>query len=391
MNRSTRLFVCLVSTLATVAALGQETDQSKKTKASAPVAFVCVTRPTHIDGFAAASDGKLTPVKGSPFAATVSSISLNKKYLFGAGGNGIDLYSYAIASDGAINLVSTTSSQKYNNGCPGGLLAIDYTGSTLYNESQACEAFQSFNIDQSNGDLQFLGSSTATDEYSELIFLGTNQYAYTIGCWTEDVPEPFTATYKRESNGFLTLLNTNTMPLPPTRDAYHFYCPTITPQTGDYLTYDLASTAGDPTHHLAVAVQDSSPNGPLQGPIQIATYTADSHGNLTTNSTWSNMATTAQNLTVSATSISPTGKLLAVGGQGFQVFHFNGGAQASAFSNLLQPNYSFVSFAWDDDDHLYAIGGGKLFVYKVTTTTITEAPGSPYSIPQATQVLALSK
>jgi len=32
-----------------------------------------------------------------------------------------------------------------------------------------------------------------------------------------------------------------------------------------------------------------------------------------------------------------------------------------------------------------------LFVYKVTTTTITEAPGSPYSIPEATQVLALSK
>jgi hypothetical protein len=80
-----------------------------------------------------------------------------------------------------------------------------------------------------------------------------------------------------------------------------------------------------------------------------------------------------------------------VGGQGFQVLHFNGGAQATAFSKLLQPKYAFVSFAWDDDDHLYALGGGMLFVYKVTTTSITEVPGSPYSIPEATQVLALSK
>jgi hypothetical protein len=187
MNSFIQVSVCLMSTLATVAALGQaETDQSKKTKASAPVAFVYVTRPTHLDGFAAASDGKLTPVKGSPFAAVVSSISLNKKYLFGAGGNGIDLYSYAIASDGAIKLVSTTNAQTYDS-CPDGFgpLAIDYTGSTLYPGSQGC-AYQAFNIDQANGGLQFVGTSSTSDTYSKLIFLGTNEYAYNIGSSTED-------------------------------------------------------------------------------------------------------------------------------------------------------------------------------------------------------------
>jgi hypothetical protein len=58
---------------------------------------------------------------------------------------------------------------------------------------------------------------------------------------------------------------------------------------------------------------------------------------------------------------------------------------------LLQSGTYFLEFGWDKANHLYALGIGKLFVYTVTPTSITEAPGSPYSIPEASSVIVLSK
>jgi hypothetical protein len=88
--------------------------------------------------------------------------------------------------------------------------------------------------------------------------------------------------------------------------------------------------------------------------------------------------------------MSPSGKLFAVGGTGFQVFHFNGAEPITPFTGLLQANYQFQAFAWDGDNHLYALSGGKLFVYTVTPASINEAPGSPYSIPEASSVIVRS-
>ena len=56
----------------------------------------------------------------------------------------------------------------------------------------------------------------------------------------------------------------------------------------------------------------------------MATYTADSAGNLTTNSTYSNMPSVLVGAVVDYW-MSPSGKYLAVGGtSGLQIFHFNG-------------------------------------------------------------------
>jgi hypothetical protein len=82
-------------------ALGQTTDKDEAGKSGDPVAFVYVARTLHIDGFSAASDGKLTRVPGSPFLnpdeyGYVTSMAVNKKYLFGGG-----IYTYSIAPDGA--------------------------------------------------------------------------------------------------------------------------------------------------------------------------------------------------------------------------------------------------------------------------------------------------
>jgi hypothetical protein len=39
--------------------------------------------------------------------------------------------------------------------------------------------------------------------------------------------------------------------------------------------------------------------------------------------------------------------------------------------------------AWDNDNHLYAIGrsAGKLFVFTITSTGYRQAAGSPYPLP----------
>jgi hypothetical protein len=94
---------------------------------------------------------------------------------------------------------------------------------------------------------------------------------------------------------------------------------------------------------------------------------------------------------VSALSVSPSGKLLAAGGNGFQVFHFNQANPVTRYTGLLQPKIQFLQFGWDKNNHLFALGSRALYVYTVTPTSIKEAPGSPYSIPEASSVIVLDK
>jgi hypothetical protein len=390
MTRSIQLSCCLLATLSTAAALAQTAADPAYQRPSSPVAYVYVSRPTHIDAFAASSTGKLTPVAGSPFPGTVSSMSVNQKYLFGTGDNGTDLYSYSIASDGALEQVAVTNALNYGYGagCPDGLgpLQIDYSGTSLYNlVASDCyyESYQSFKIED-KGELQYLGHSTPGDFYdpsniitTPLVLLGNDQYGYGVGCYEEDTPFPFSTAYKRESNGLLTYQSFDAMRFPAPKDSQNdFYCP--------YLL------AGDPANHLAVAMQAISELGGSQGPVVLASYTADAQGNLSTTSTYETMPSTDLN-TISAISISPTGKLAAVGGTGFQVFHFNGGNPITPYTGLLQAADQFLQFGWDSANHLYALSNGQLRVYTVTPTSFEEDAGSPYSIPQASSLIVLSK
>ena len=201
--------------------------------------------------------------------------------------------------------------------------------------------------------------------------MGNNQYAYQEGT---DANSPYTFGMKRESNGALVAASINVEP----------------PSTGMDLSYYTHQPilAVDPTDHVASAVYEFIDPDTYK-PAQLATYTADSHGNLNTASKVGNMPHTAL-FYVTGLSISPSGKLLAVGGAGFQVFHFNGSSPITHYTGRLQADYGFQQFGWDGDNHLYALGGGKLFVYTVTPTSIKEASGSPYSIPEASSVTVLS-
>jgi hypothetical protein len=177
--------------------------------------------------------------------------------------------------------------------------------------------------------------------------------------------------FERHSNGFLTPVTEG--PTPHTESSADNYCPE-------------ASTT-DPSNHLAVALQAiNSDTNHFDGSPQLAAYSADDHGNLTTKSTYENMPA-VQVGTVNTLAMSPSGKLVAVGGKGFEIFHFNGSSPITRYSGALQTGTQFQQFSWDGENHLYALGGGKLYVYTVTPSSIKQASGSPYSIPEASSVI----
>jgi hypothetical protein len=146
--------------------------------------------------------------------------------------------------------------------------------------------------------------------------------------------------------------------------------------------------ATDPTNHAVMTlnafdnVDGGDGEGDFYGPVVIATFTADAKGNLKTTSTYKNMAVAETG--GGTMRMSPSGKLLAVGGSGLEIFHFNGGSPLTKYKTLLTTD-SIGQILWDDDNHMYALGSdtkgtGKLWVYTVTLTSVAEAPGSPYSI-----------
>jgi hypothetical protein len=129
------------------------------------------------------------------------------------------------------------------------------------------------------------------------------------------------------------------------------------------------------------------------GPNVLATYTVSSSGNLTTSSTMKNMPAVSVGENINAMNASPSGKLLAVAGnKGLQIFHFNGANPITHFTGLLTSTEVDQIF-WDNDNHLYGISfsANKLWVFTVTPTGYSEAPGSPYSVdsPQGLRVLPL--
>jgi hypothetical protein len=170
---------------------------------------------------------------------------------------------------------------------------------------------------------------------------------------------------ERNSDGSLSWLNS--LPPLPTAKFGDFYCPW--------------SAAADPTNHLAVAVQPYTFDWVKDGSAQLATYAADRAGNLTTNSTYSNMPSVLVG-NVNHYWMSPSGKYLAVGGSsGLQIFHFNGANPITKFTGLLVSD-GIDQLFWDNANHLYAISraANKLYVFTVTSTGATQAPGSPHSI-----------
>lgn len=390
-----RFIVCLGAALTTAAAFAQVQSQSNSdfqgAKSGSPVAYVYVAaypgsgNSNSVVGYTAAANGALTPIPGSPFSDNVSSMAVNGKYLMAVSNDAADINAYEIASDGSLTYTTSTNYAQYNNpgGPPcgfGGSVFFDRTGADLYVQefdgTPACsnDLIASFSVNESNGSLTYLGDAVDgafPGVYNAAYFIGDNKYAYSAansGCMYYSIYG-----FQRQNNGVLNDLNEQ------------YNSPTPPPGVGGYIADLLAA---DPTNHLAILEQPANPPDCASGAFKVASYTVDSSGNLTTNETYKTMPSTLIRAAADM-KMSPSGKLVAIaGGEGLQVFHFNGAEPPTHYTGLLTKD-SINQMFWDNHNHLYAISNtaGELFVFTITPTTREKAPGSPYAIPGAQQII----
>jgi hypothetical protein len=361
-------------------------SQNPQSATSVPAAHVYVTEnppmgsapgaePT-IHAYSADAGGKLTPVAGSwPGIAYATTGT----YLFATDWDGVHVMSYSVSSDGTLKQVDTYNVQDRSPSACDNItgVTLDHTGATLYTfasyfgseGSSDCpnnSVFQSFRINKKDGALTYLGSTTdSVLAMVPLTFTGSNTFAFEGS--GDDIYG-----FKRESDGLL-VLSSATVPNPGGAD--QSYYPEL--------------IAADPAGHLAVVLQPQANGG--AGPSLLASFTVNSSGDPSTTNTVAEMPSLES--TVLGTQMSPSGKLLAVAnGQGLQVYHFNGAAPITPYTGVLTSDPT-SSMYWDNANHLYAVGQDKLYVFTVTPTGYSQAPGSPYAVPnvRAVAVRALTQ
>jgi hypothetical protein len=378
---------CLTLTLFTQAwaqtASAPIDEHDQVSSGDSPAAYVYVSRTVaggsvnEVRAFAAAPNGRLVSVPGSPFQENVTSMAVNGKFLFAVNRNRIDVESYRIEPDGALRY-ATTDDVSHSTECNHlGPIFIDHTGVSLYDletDAGGCanNTYESLAVEKPTGGLKEVGNSSANNWLSlPASFIGNNIYAYSASC-LEDLYWGIYG-FERTDDGLLTQIPINAKP--PTPPEGYFYCP--------------SQAAADPTDHVAISMQPVNQQTFLPDkPARLAAYTADDKGNLHTSSTRGNMPETSV-ASVTDLKMAPLGKLLAVGGTGgLEIFHFNGSDPIQPYTGLLTKD-EIDQFFWDNQHHLYAISrtANKLFVFTITPTSYSEAPGSPYTINQPQNII----
>jgi 6-phosphogluconolactonase (cycloisomerase 2 family) len=366
-------------------------------QSSGPVAYIYVSTNdsgsnNKVVGFAASADGTLSKIAGSPWDDNLSYLATNGSYLFGstniATDNGKNIFSYKVESNGALKYIGATNIQDdgTENACniaenP----TLDHTGSYLYayvenaggcaDAGDSYGAVQSFSVNKSTGLLNYVAvtGTTSPGNYLPLSMLADNNYAYTPGEYGSGI-----STLQKNANGSIDFISS------------------ASANIGDEgmpsgWGWGYAAVTADPTNHLAADVIYSA-DGCDYGCApdtedKIATLTVNtSNGSQTTNSSFSNMATTDVTY-VNTLAMSPSGTLLAVAGyNGVQIFNFNPNGQATVNTGLITTERVSGGYTsqlyWDKNNHLYVISSANnaLHVFNVTATGTTEAPGSPYTI-----------
>ena len=383
-----KIVVCLSAVLSPLTALAQDTATSAATVAYVYVASLPANASaTEIDAYSVSRSGKLTPLTGSPFQENESALFVSGNFLYGISGNATNIDSFAIGSEGALRYVTSTNYAQFDSDDCGsaGWVFPDRTGRNIYtmvfDADCANNGYQSYATRPASGELSYLGyvnggAGSFDGVYLPATFTGNDKYAYSAtnnGCMYFGVQ-----TFERSANGLLTPDSSNSVTLPAPPDGYRIYIPSL--------------VSADPVDHVAMVLQAANPPGCGSNNPQLASFTADSKGNLTTTNTSATMPTTLIPY-VNDLKMSPSGKLLAVAGtNGVQVFHFNGANPPTAYTPLLTTD-SITQTFWDNDNHLLAIdqADGRLHVFNVTATSYSEAPGSPYAVSQPEAIAVQSK
>lgn len=384
MTRNLMYLPCLVAAFG--AALVQPSLEAQT------VAYVYVQTHSGVNVYDATSTGKLTLVKGSPFATTGQMGGITASHLISMGTD--DVHVYAVGSTGAVGeQQSEANTQSYAGAQCGnttGLVTfLDHTGKYYYLQlsgvmdggSVVCVAWQSYEL-KSNGSLDFLGSLEYSGygghdaaSSSQPTVNSSDKFAYGIFDQYSGFSYTTLSTLERGSNGDLDVIS-NFKETDPKADQ--------NVPNGPWTYFPVAAQA-DPSDHLAVLLQDQSFAGccGYYGPVQLGSYSINSSGSISSTNTYEDMPTPS--ITIDEMEMSPSGKVLATAGTGLQIFHFNGASPITNFGSALLPGVSINQLAWDNNNHLYALSyaTSKLYVYTVTTTSISEASGSPYTVDNA--------
>lgn len=356
-----------------------------------PIANVYVQTRSGVRVYHAAPSGQLTLVSGSPFGVSGQMEAVRgTSYLFSVGAT--YLHSYKLSTSGGVGgQVSQINTASYGGSQCGGTAPgniLDHTGQYFSvqlfgaldsNGNPICSAYQTYKI-ASNGYFTYLGDAVNTTigyrfpgELNISTYSSNDLFAYGAG-QTNPYASEFYA-FRRASAGDLIKNSsfTQTGPVPD-------------PNGGDYFPILVAA---DPFSHLAAVM--NLPFSSNLNVFQLASFTINStSGAISSTNTYSNMP--KLDVYPSSIGMSPSGKVLAVGGSpGLQLFHFNGASaptlyHGNLFSTAANPNIDQI--AWDNSNHLYALSydtgathaTAKLYVFTVTPTSVASAPGSPYKI-----------
>ncbi|HEV2133347.1 MAG TPA: hypothetical protein VGR47_03715 [Terracidiphilus sp.] len=350
---------------------------------SSPAAYVYVQiqgRAGSVYGFQASSAGKLNVISGSPFKPSGLIIGGNGSELVTLGQD--NLYSYGVASDGTIqSQLESVPYVDYSGGeCGGGTSSVhdavlDHTGKYVYimldNGTNPCAAYQSFAAENA-GVFDFAGfteqDTSGGAEVDLPSILGNETFAYA------DLIDGHSSSligFQRNSSGALQLMK------------FAETDPTLSGGTYSPLRPDASPTG----NYLVVQLYPNDSNPP-----QLASYTVDSQGNISTTNTSGNMPTSA--LEDPYSTFSPSGNLIAfyadngptgTAGNGIEIYNFNGAAPLTLNTTLLT-GVPIDQVEWDNSNHLYVISKSvnTIYVYTVTPTSVTEdmtqSLGAPFHI-----------
>jgi hypothetical protein len=353
MKHFAQSMLCLIAALMSLPAFGQ-------------VATVYITNEEATFIYEASSSGNLTLTHGYVAEGDLL-ITGTKSYIFGGSPGGhSNVDSFKVNPNGSLSLVASRNVLQDTQTDAVLSLFLDRTGATLYLgvavDSPFAFYFASYSIDKKNGELTYLGKVEADINTTSLSFTGDNKYAY-AGKFTN--ASPAVLGFERKSNGLLVLGKEGAVP-----------------KAKPGLQFSASGGVGDPTDHVAFVLFPYESSGKLDGQPQVGTYTVSSTGNLSTKSTYENMP--APDLGgVIGLSMSPSGKLLAVGGySGLRIFHFNGSNPITKFTASLGNGF-FTAYAWDNDNHLYTVNYNTehVHVFSATPSEVKEVAGSPFTIP----------
>lgn len=382
MKRIACALICLFATL-TVAV---------KSSAASAVSYAYVAYPTELAAYSVAANGQVTQLPGSPYAGiALNHLSVSGNYLFGPGHDNVHVYAYKRNADGTIDPkpVDVVNAKSHRN-CSGLWSSqVSHDGTSLYVLQSGCQQegdslglyIQTYRINE-GGTLEFLSgiidpfdNGTTAEKVSQLYFLADDTFAYQFSC--QVINREFQGTYavfERQSNGELV-----------------FHSAEI--DNPDFGESAVCSATTDEANNVAgVEVNYQSPGTtPEFNSAKVTSFSSDANGDLTNENGFNVRTLSLPNGQVSAMSVSPDGKLLAVGGLGFQLFHWNGSAPVAYYSGVIQPSKQFSEFGWDTSNHLFALSTDGLRVYDATSSSYAEAPGSPIEKANATSMIVVAK